>query len=116
MVPHCILVNKLYNLGIHGTILRWTESWLSNLKQRVVFNGELSKWKDVISGVVQGSFLGPILLLLFVSDLPTCMDKATIIGSYADYTKIGRVILSVGDSALLQKDVDALAKWQHATR
>ena len=64
------LIFKLERLGITGNLLRWIKNFLSERKQRVVLNGISSNWTDVISGVLQGSVLGPILFILYVKDLP----------------------------------------------
>ena len=69
-VPHKRLIFKLERLGKTGNLLRWFKNFLSERKQRVVLNGISSNWTDVISGVLQGSVLGPILFILYVKDLP----------------------------------------------
>ncbi len=57
-VPHNRLLAKLRAIGIRGRLLNWIKQWLTG-KNRVVFNGEASKWKDLLSGVPRGSILTP---------------------------------------------------------
>ena len=105
-VPHRRLFVKLEAYGITGRILGWIKAFLSNRMQRVVVNNEVSELKLVISGVPQGSVLGPLLFILFINDLPDNLNSICKI--FADDTKI---YSDTSNSALLQNDLYKLFKW-----
>ena len=63
-VPHQRLLLKLKAHGIGNDVINWIEKWLTHRRQRVIVDGEISNWKSVLSGVPQGSVLGPILYKL----------------------------------------------------
>ena len=65
-VPHQRLLLKLKAHGIGNDIIYWIENWLTHIRQRVIVDGEISNWKSVLSGVPQGSVLGPILFLIYI--------------------------------------------------
>ena len=64
-VPHQRLLLKL-KAHIGNDVINWTEMWLTHRRQRVIVDGEISNWKSVLSGVPQGSILGPILFLIYI--------------------------------------------------
>ena len=102
-VPHQRLLLKLKAHGIGDSITDWIEQWLTDRRQRVVVDGEFSNWKSVLSGVPQGSVLGPILFLIYINDLNVL--------KFADDTKLFRKVNTDGDKQYLQNDLDRLVKW-----
>ena len=71
--------------------------------------GEYSEWVDVISGVPQGSVLGPILFLIYVNDIPEMVNCS--IKMFADDTKLFRTVKYIDDCNILQNDLDTLSQW-----
>ena len=68
-VWHDGLIFKLEQNGISGNLLKLVKNYLINRKKRVVQNGSYSDYTSIESGVLQGSFLGPLLFLVYVNDL-----------------------------------------------
>lgn len=108
-VPHKRLISKLEAYGINGKVLAWIKGFLNNRTQRVRVNGEYSNSSNVISGIPQGSVLGPILFVIYINDLPREIKSRSLL--FADDTKIYRLIKSIADSNQLQKDLDCLVEW-----
>ena len=63
-VPHQRLILKLKQHSMGNSIINWIEQWLTDRKQRVVVDREVSSWMSVLGGVPQGSVIGPILFLV----------------------------------------------------
>ena len=72
--------------------------------------GATSSEKPVMSGVPQGSILGPILFLLYVKDLPDVVNNAKV-ASFADDTKLFKCVVSHIDGASIQSDLYNLEEW-----
>ena len=108
-VPHQRLILKLKSHGMGNSIINWIEQWLTNRKQRVVVDGEVASWKSVLSGVPQGSVLGPILFLVYIHDLEEGVTDSIL--KFADDTKLFRKTKEIGDKHNLQDDIDKLVKW-----
>ena len=85
-VPHKRLLSKLKAHGIGSSTINWIGSWLDGRRQRVVLEGEYSNWKPVLSGVPQGSVLGPLLFLIYINDLDDGIDSKLL--KFADDTNI----------------------------
>lgn len=109
-IDHNILILKLQNAGIRGDLLRWFTSYIRNRSQAVVLESYMSKWMCVPSGVPQGSLLGPLLFLIFISDIDSCFQHSYAI-SFADDMKILKSISSAYDSSLLQQDLARLDNY-----
>ena len=92
-----------------NSIINWIEQWLTDRRQRVVVDGEVSSWKSVLSGVPQGSVLGPILFLVYIDDLEEGVTGNIL--KFADDTKLFRKTKEIGDKQKLQDDIDKLVSW-----
>ena len=72
-------------------------------------DGEISNWKPVLSGVPQGSVLGPVLFLIYINDLEEGVTSKIL--KFADDTELLRKIQGNEDKQQLQDDIDKLMKW-----
>ena len=108
-MPHQRLLLKLKAHGIGNDVINWIEKWLTQRKQRVIVDGEISNWKSVLSGVPQGSVLGPILFLTYINDLED--DTSSKVFKFADDTIVFRKVTNDTDEQSLQDDLDKLGKW-----
>lgn len=109
MVDHRLLIVKLRDFGISGTLLEWFKSYLSCRSQCVVLGNSKSFMMHPSSGVPQGSVLGPLLFLIFVNDLVDQLKSKSL--QLADDLKISRKIETLEDCLILQNDINALLHW-----
>jgi retron-type reverse transcriptase len=111
-INHNILLSKMRsNFGISGNELLWFESYLMNREQQCVANGILSSVGKLKCGVPQGSILGPLLFLLYINDLPQCLQKTTP-GLYADDMEIYASSHNVNDLIdNINYDLNIVMQW-----
>ena len=74
-VPHRRLISKLKSYGINSGIIKWIEAFLLARKQTVRINSSLSEWQSAISGIPQGSVLGPLLFVIYINDMPDLIEQ-----------------------------------------
>jgi hypothetical protein len=108
-VPHKRLLNKMKSYRISDKLLDWVGSFLEGRKQRVVIGSNFSDWKSVVSGVPQGSVLGPVLFLIFINDLPLVVNS--FVRLFADDTKVYNTVSTEATRDALQQDLNSLSDW-----
>ena len=110
-VNHAILINKLGHYGIRGLALKWTCSHLSDRKQYVECNGVASEYLTVKWGVPQGSILGTLFFLFYITDIHLSSSLLEFI-LFADDTN---VLFSNADFNMLQdilnSELEKVSNW-----
>ena len=86
-IDYSLLLSKLCKHGVRGTAYDWFQSYLQNRAEQVDCGEVLSSAKSILSGVPQGSILGPLLFLVYVNDFPNCLNIAQAL-MFADDTTI----------------------------
>ena len=108
-LPHSKLLFKLWHIGITGPLWMRFKDYLSNRHHYVEINGIKSKLLPVLSRVPQGSVLGPLLFLIYINDLPSCISHSCI-HLFADDTKLLLDVTKYND-VNLQHDLQAINNW-----
>jgi hypothetical protein len=109
-VPHGRLGQMLQHYGVKGPVLSWIKDFLRDRRQRVIVNGAKSEWHAVLSGIPQGSVLGPVLFVIYINTLPSTAEFSKIF-LFADDTKILKEVKEQEDCDKLQKDLDNMYEW-----
>ena len=112
-VDHSLLLKKMRYYGIGGKVYDWIEQFLLGRTQTVVVEGHHSLPSPVISGVPQGTVLGPILFLIYINDLEATIEDSSV-SSFADDTRISRQIELTQDTEKLQCDLNNVIEWSRS--
>ena len=111
-VPHDQLINSLSSYKLSYRLMCWFRDFLSHRTQYVLINGTSSAAKQVNSGVIQGSVVGPFLFTLFINSLRLCiMDSEFLL--FADDSKLLRRV-SYDGHLLLNADLQKIVAWSNA--
>merc|ERR1712115_104779 len=102
-VPHRKLLHKLSCYGIKGSLHSWIKSFLCGRLMKAVIDGESSSETEVLSGVPQGTILGPLLFLVHINDLPETVKSSVRL--FADDCLLYRKVKSSRDQEILQEDL-----------
>ena len=97
-------------MGIGGKLLCWLKAFLFNRKQIVAVNGFHSIIELVLSGVPQGTVLGPLLFLIYVNDMSKAV-KHSVLRLFADDSRLVKAIDNLSDQSLLQEDLESIVDW-----
>ena len=109
-VDHNVLLKKIHQYGIRGKLYTWISNFLLNRQQQVIVAGNVSKKEPVISGVPQGTVLGPLMFLIYINDLELTV-KNSILRTFADDSKLVKCIQDETDHMKLQEDLDSAVNW-----
>ena len=111
-VWHEGLIFKLKSNGINGKLLILLQNFLHNRQQRVVLNGCVSEWKNTLSGVPQGSVLGPLLFLIYINDLSDNISSNMRL--FADDSSLfAKVQGTEATHEMLERDLQTITVWAH---
>ena len=109
-VWHQGLLFKLKSYDVEGSLFCLLENYLENRKQRVILHGQCSSWINIVSGVPQGSVLGPLLFLMYINDLPNGLVSMYKI--FADDTSIFSKVFDKNSSQnILNNDLSIISEW-----
>ena len=115
-VNHEVLIGKLSFLGMQPCALNLITSYLENRSQRCYVNGYLSKPQKIDYGVPQGSILGPLLFLIYINDLPNCIEKSTV-RMFADDTTLTASSIALPEiESKINHHLNNVQKWLLANK
>ena len=110
-VPHITLLKRLQSLNFNEYLLKWVHSYLLERKQFVGIDGSNSGSLHVLSGVPQGSVLGPLLFITYINQVTDVISQASKLNMFADDMALYRVITSSNDYVDLQNDITEVSNF-----
>lgn len=108
-IDHGILLTKLCSIGFHADLVAFLQSYLTGRRQYVLYLGRKSYSFPTLSGVPQGSVLGPLLFNLFINDIVSELSCSSLL--YADDMKLFCSIKSFEDCCNLQNNLNNIQIW-----
>ena len=111
-VPYQHLLQKLVDINLDPFLIAWISDYLTDRKQRTVLSGSISRSLPVTSGVPQGSVLGPLLFIIFMSDINSVnLSHESKLLLCADDILLYRSVTSRNDYKFSQEDIHSLSAW-----
>ena len=112
-VSHTILLAKLKHYGISGIALEWFKSFLSDRMQKTKIGSKMSQLNRILSGVPQGSILGPVLFCIFINDLPSACKNSTPY-LFADDGALYFDNINRGSYSNVEQEMESIYQWLQA--
>ena len=111
-VWHDGIIFKLKAYGAEGELVSLLKNCLKNRERRIVLNGQTYEWRKIMSGIPQGSALGPLLFLIYINDLPDGINSLCKI--FADDTSLFSKVYDIHKSASkLNDDLEKISYWAY---
>ena len=107
---------RLKSYGIAGDLINWLRNFLFRRTHQTRIGTELSVVAKLLSGVIQGSTIGPLMFLTYINELIEIMDRCGVtIKLFADDAKVYAEIVDVCDTEKLQNALNKLVEWAHGS-
>ena len=110
-VDYGVLMHCLRAAGIQGKIGIWVHNFLTDRSQYVKVNGTKSSPTRVISGVPQGTVLGPLLFIVLLTSIGENISEDCYLSSFADDTKLVKKTRNVSDAEEFQRSLNWVYQW-----
>ena len=110
LVDHTLLIDKFHRLGVPEILTRWLSGFLRDRRQRVKLGQEVSEWLTLKGGMPQGSWLGPLCFIVFISDLQLV---ETLMHKYMDDTTVSE---GLAHTSKMQAAGDSIVKWSEENK